>query len=127
MSADDGLLAAASALLAVIEAENAALEAMDFGRAAALLERKQTLSEAFAAAARTATPSPPARRCCDRLRNEAARNRALLLRATGVQQQVVAIVASAGRDAVRQASGYAPDGRTASAGRTSAAAISLRA
>lgn len=109
---------AASALLAVLEAENAALDAMDLAGAAALLGRKQRAAEEFAASAH----GVPAELALQ-LREAAARNRVLLERGLEVQGRVLAIVASAARPATL---GYGARGM-AGRGGGSAVALSVRA
>ncbi|MGH7040517.1 MAG: hypothetical protein ACREFY_00100 [Acetobacteraceae bacterium] len=111
----------ALALVAVLEAENAALDAMDLAGAAALLGRKQHAAEEFAASVHLPLAIPP--QLSARLREAAARNRALLERGLEVQGRVLAIVASAARPATI---GYGARGMAGSGGGR-AVALSVRA
>ena len=93
----------ASALAGILEAENAALRALDFPTATALLADKQR-----ALAAMTGAPPPP-HAALRRVQLAAAENRALLERAIAVQARVVGIVTRAARPKPRfySARGYA--------------------
>jgi hypothetical protein len=84
-------MTAATALVETLEAENAALAALDLPRAAGLLADKQRAVAEFAAAA----PQPAAQRTARRLRALAIENKRLLERALAVQGKVIGIVARA--------------------------------
>ena len=142
------LIEAAERLRATLLAENAALEALDFPRAAALLKEKEAATLAFSqaqagaqAAAQTAgaqAGARAARTLVDAgLRAQALElgrslqvlveaNRALLQRAIDVQGRVIGIVTGAARQAM-PAPGYGMRGRPASAGRAAAYALVARA
>lgn len=77
--------------------ENAALEAMDFGRAGSLLAAKHAAADALATAWRAADPVSitPDTMCI--LGNLAEENRQLLKRAMRVQRRVLDLVAKAAR------------------------------
>ncbi len=121
----DEPIAAARALVEVLERENAALERLDMPAATALLATKRAATEALLrtrAGLRTLTPArcQAARDALARLDAEGARNRDLLARAIRVQGRVVALLARA-----------VPPARTtyggAAATRSSPIAVSLRA
>lgn len=92
MSSD--LIAAGTALAATLEAENAALGALDLPRAAAMLDEKQRVV-ADLAAAEAPAPNPAAERMARRLRALALENKRLLERAIAAQGRVIGIVAQA--------------------------------
>ena len=94
------LIAAAVLLADVLAAENAALAALDFARAAALLGEKRSAAAALAAAQHlaeaTATPATPeGRQLAERLHDLAHTNRRLLEHALRVQGRVLGMVARA--------------------------------
>lgn len=103
MSAETGpTLAAASARLAgVLARENAALAALDFRRAASMLDEKQDAASRFALAWERANPLSPgaeARELAALARGldaAAAANRRLLEQAITVQGRVLAVIARA--------------------------------
>lgn len=95
-------------LAALLREENAALAAMDFARAGALLSAKHAAAGALEAAARTeggAAPDPAALRELGELADE---NRRLLNRALRIQRRVLDVVAKA----ARRAAPPAPYGRS---------------
>jgi hypothetical protein len=99
-------------LSALLVEENAALAAMDFARAGALLAPKHTAADALAAAWRAADPDEIGG---DQLRDLgvlAEENRQLLKRAMRVQRRVLDLVAKAARNAPR-AGRYASRGTLA--------------
>lgn len=108
--ADTSWAFAADRLAAILEAENAALEAHDFPAAAALLAQKQAAIAAIA-------PPPPGiaepalREAAARLDRLAAKNRGLLNRSLSIQSQVLGIIAGAARAASVQ--GYGSSGKSA--------------
>jgi len=124
-------LATASARLAeVLEAENAALAALDLPRAGAMLAEKTRAADALVAAQHasrgnisTVSAAAPAR-----LRALAAENQRLLQQAMTVQGRVIGIIARAVSRALRDpaATRYGAHGRAAPT-RLSAVAISARA
>jgi hypothetical protein len=96
----------ASALAEVLEAENAALRALDFPRATGLLEEKR---RALAILGSIAAPPTLA---LDRLRQVAEENRELLERAVLIQGRIIGIIlqAAAPRPRGYAAGGYAARG-----------------
>jgi hypothetical protein len=96
---------AAAALIEVLQAENAALEAMDLERAAALLGAKQAATAALAAA-----PCADAAAVAE-IRALAERNRTLLERGMAVQGRLIGMVAQAARQAnAAESTGYGASG-----------------
>jgi len=91
MSTD--LIAAAERLAATLEAENAALVALDLPAAAALLEHKRQALARFAGV--LGTNAAGAEPIAARLRSLAQDNKALLERAMAAQGRVMAIIARA--------------------------------
>ncbi len=101
--------AAASPELAMVEAidrlsallieENAALQAMDFGRAGGLLAPKHAAADALAAAWRAADPGGVPHDKMRELGLLAEENRQLLKHAMRVQRRVLDLVAKAARSA----------------------------
>ncbi len=100
-------LLAATRLVQVLTAENAALLALDMPAAAALLEEKLAAARglAQASAARPAARHPDAVGLALQLRDLAQQNRVLLERAIVVQGRVLDMVACAARQGVAQAGG----------------------
>ena len=94
-------MAAGATLSATLEAENAALAALDLPRAAALVADKQR-AIADLAAAEAPAANPAAERMARRLRALALENKRLLERAIAAQGRVIGIVA--------QAAAATPDG-----------------
>ncbi len=93
------LAESAAALATLLEQENAHLQAADFRRATALLDRKRLEMDAFAAAVATAPTAgaapAAARAAAQRLADAAALNKRLLERSILVQGQVIAALARA--------------------------------
>jgi hypothetical protein len=79
--------------------ENAALNAMDFGRAGALLAPKHAAADALAAAWRAAPECDAPQNELQQLGELAEQNRKLLNRAMRVQRRVLELVARAARGA----------------------------
>ncbi|MBV8458150.1 MAG: hypothetical protein JO122_16215 [Acetobacteraceae bacterium] len=94
----------AYALAEVLEAENAALRALDFPRVTALLEEKR---RALAMLGRMGAPATPV---LGRLQQTAKENRELLERAVLIQGRIIGIVLQA---AVPKPRGYAAGGYAA--------------
>ena len=93
------LFAATVRLADTLEAENAALQAMDLPAAAAMLAEKQAATDAFNMA-RGHVPAPlcPAlREAASRLIARAEENRTLLERCIKVQTRVLGVIADAAR------------------------------
>jgi hypothetical protein len=82
---------------ALLVEENAALEAMDFARAGALLAPKHAAADALAAAWRAADPALGVTEKMRELGILAEENRQLLKRAMRVQRRVLDLVAKAAR------------------------------
>ncbi len=120
------LLAATLRLAEALATENAALQAMNLPRAAAMLAEKEAASAAFTAAQKGGAATPALRAAAEQLRAAVEQNRRLLERAITVQTRVLSIVASAAQAANPAPSRY---GRTgAYAARPSAGlALSARA
>ena len=120
------LFAATVRLASTLEAENAALLAMNLPAAAAMLPEKQAATEAFNAA-RTGriTRSPALQEAAARLAGQAEENRRLLERAIHVQTRVQGVIASAARSS-QPVSRYGRSGAYASRPAT-AWALSARA
>ena len=104
--------AAIEAMSALLAEENAALTAMDFARAGALLAPKHAAADALAAAWRTASSGPPPQLALQHLGALADENRKLLNRAMRVQRRVLELVARAAR-------GNSPTNRYGANGRAS--------
>jgi hypothetical protein len=81
----------------VLAAENAALSAMDFAGAGALLAPKHAAADALAAAMRAASSSQAEPEALHELGTLADENRRLLNRAMRVQRRVLDLVARAAR------------------------------
>jgi hypothetical protein len=103
------LESAVRALAKLLEAENAALTDMDFGRAGALLAPKHAAADALAAAWRAASGDMPEAELM-RLGVLADENRRLLNRAMRVQRRVLDMVTRAAR-------GGSPTARYSAGGR----------
>jgi hypothetical protein len=106
-------------LAKVLAAENAALQAMDFAAAGALLAAKHAAADALAAAMRAASASDPAPRSLVELGTLADENRRLLNRALRVQRRVLDLVARAARSSQ-------PNGRYGARGKLAAFAAAPR-
>lgn len=92
----DELTTAAELLADTLEAENAALTALDLPAAAALLEQKRRVAQSLCSArAPDAAHRRDAEQAMERLRRVADQNCVLLERAIAVQGRVIEIVASA--------------------------------
>ncbi len=91
------LLAATVRLAETLAAENAALDAMNLPRAAAMLAEKEAALAAFKAAQSSGRTTPALRQAADQLRAAADENRRLLERAISVQTRVLGMVAQAAR------------------------------
>lgn len=109
----------AERLAALLEAENAALRALDVAAVAELLPAKRVAVEAL-------TAGPVAAETAERLRLLATDNRRLLEQAMAVQGRVVALVADAMKPAVT-APRYARDGVIAPVRAAAPMAFSARA
>jgi hypothetical protein len=92
-----GLSDAVQRLSILLIEENAALEAMDFARAGALLAPKHAAADALAAAWRAAEPGNGVSDKMRELGLLAEENRQLLKRAMRVQRRVLDLVAKAAR------------------------------
>ena len=105
-------LRAARALCAVLEAENDALQAIDIGRANALLGDKQAATDAFLATRKLIDSAPPMEwtEMVKRLGFLARDNKRLLERAMVAQNRLMACVARAIARAMPDASGYGAQG-----------------
>jgi len=97
-------------LAGLLREENAALEAMDFGRAGAVLAAKHAAADALAAAWRSANPAEMPQDALLELGKLAEANRLLLNRALRVQRRVLDLVARAAR-AAEPAARYGASGR----------------
>ena len=99
------VVAATLELTDALEAENAALVALDLAAAGRLLDRKQAATTAFteaqrvAVAARATVDTKALRLAAIRLKAATAENQQLLERAIGVQHRVLGILAQAARTA----------------------------
>ena len=94
------LIAAGNALAATLEAENAALAALDLPRAVGMLADKQRAVADVAAADPVRGPRhEAAERMAHRLRGLALENKRLLERAITVQRRVMGVVALAASSA----------------------------
>lgn len=103
------LLACLRDLAATLEAETAALAAMDITGATALLERKSAQLATLAAAAPVAGDAPT-HAAWQHVATLAESNRQALLRAIRVQKQVIDMVANAARHGARTG-GYGAAGQ----------------
>ena len=124
----DMLTGAATRLADILEQENAALAALDFAAAAALLAVKQDALEALEAARRlprSAAP-PDLAAAAERLAGLAAENRSALTRAMAAQSRVLSLVMGAAHKALPAAPRYGAQGRLETTARP-ALAISARA
>jgi hypothetical protein len=101
---------AVARLSALLIEENAALDAMDFARAGALLAPKHAAADALAAAWRAADPSTAIGEHMRELGLLAETNRQLLKRAMRVQHRVLDLVAKAARQP-NAAARYGAEGR----------------
>jgi hypothetical protein len=86
---------AVEALSVVLAQENAALDALDLGRAGGFLAAKRAAADALAIAGELYPTARPSLTAAKRLRDLAAENRRLLERAIAVQGRVIAVVARA--------------------------------
>ena len=99
------VVAATLELTTALEAENAALVALDLVAAAQLLDRKEAATTAFteaqrrAVTARATVDTKALRLAAIRLKTATEENRKLLERAIGVQNRVLGILAQAARKA----------------------------
>jgi len=114
------VLAAATTLAEVLEAENAALTTLDLPRAAGLLADKQRALAGLTGAQPVPAPNAAAGRLAHRLRALALENKRLLERAIAAQGRVMSVVARAATPAAP--SGYG----TARPQRPVALAVSTR-
>jgi len=87
------LIADGTLLAATLEAENAALTALDLRRAAGLLAEKQRAVAGFASG--RVLPATGAERMVRRLEALAVENKRLLERAIAAQSRVIGVIASA--------------------------------
>ncbi len=111
-SGDTAMEEAVARLSALLVEENAALEAMDFARAGALLAPKHAAADALAAAWRAAEPGTGVSDKMRELGLLAEENRQLLKRAMRVQRRVLDLVAKAAR-LPKTGSRYGAEGRPA--------------
>lgn len=100
------LIAAGTLLADTLEAENAALAALDLPRAVGLLADKQHAVEGLTAAQTPAPSNPAAERVARRLKALALENKRLLERAIAAQSRVIGVVGRAAAPAVAP-TGYA--------------------
>ena len=124
-------IAAAEALVGVMEQENAALAAMDLGAAAALTDAKATAADALAAViggagGGTEASAVRCRAVAARLEVLTVENDALLKRALAAQGAVIRLLVDTARRARGGASRYTAQG-TAAGTRASPMALSARA
>lgn len=105
---------AVQTMTTLLTEENAALNAMDFARAGALLAPKHAAADALAAACRAAPDSVPPQDDLRQLGELAEQNRALLNRAMRVQRRVLELVARAARG-TQSGTRYGAGGRLAKA------------
>jgi hypothetical protein len=87
------LITAAECLAGTLEAENAALAALDLPRAAAMLEQKKQALAAFTGA--LGVPVLAGEPIAERLRALAQDNKTLLERAIAAQGRIIALIARA--------------------------------
>ena len=109
---DHPSLCAAHALCTVLQAENDALQAMDIGRANALLGHKQAATDAFLAT-RKLIDSAPAMEWAEAIKHLgflALDNKRLLERAMEAQNRLMACIARAIARRMPDASGYGAQG-----------------
>ncbi len=117
----------ADALATILQAENAALAALDLTRAAALLPQKQRAAEAFATA-RPPTNQPQAIAIGRRLGPLIEENRRLLERGIAVQARVMKVIArAAARAPAAKAAGYSAAGAPRTTNRPAPIALCARA
>lgn len=119
---------AALRLADVLQAENAALAALDLALAASMLEEKSACASALAVAQGgvPAVRTAEARAAVARLRDLAEENRRLLERGIAVQRRVIAAIARAARARASSAPRYGARGIPAAGGAPSAFALSAR-
>jgi hypothetical protein len=98
-------------MIKLLAEENAALAAMDFARAGALLAPKHAAADALASAWRTASADDPPQPDLMQLGTLADENRKLLNRAMRVQRRVLELVARAARG-THAATRYGAGGRS---------------
>ena len=118
-----GWTEAAEALACVLAEENAALSALDFAGAVALLPRKREAVARFEAVPADAEVGP-ARAVLERIHAGAAENKRLLERALRVQSRVIGIIA--GALPLARPARYGRNGATTTA-RATPVALSARA
>jgi len=111
--APTGMEEAVERMSALLVEENAALAAMDFARAGALLAPKHAAADALAAAWRAADPGMEATDKMRELGELAEENRQLLKRAMRVQRRVLDLVAKAARAPSSTTGRYGAAGRLA--------------
>ena len=124
------MMAAATRLVTILDAENEALLALDFPRVVALLERKHAAVDQFAALrAETGMERDlgAASRIATQIEELGAENKALLERAIDVQGRVIAAVIRAVPRPRADGPRYTASGAMAGAARTPAMAFSARA
>jgi hypothetical protein len=117
------MIAAGTLLAETLEAENAALSALDLPLAAGMLADKQRAVADLAAALVAPASRDAAERMARRLQALAVENRRLLERAMAAQGRVIEVVARAAASATAP-TGY---GSARAAGRPAALALSARA
>ena len=117
---------AVEALSVVLAQENAALSALDLGRAGRFLAAKRAATDSLAAAGDLHPTARPTLAAAQRLRDLAAENRRLLERAIAVQGRVIAVVARATPRPVVMPR-YGATGALARTGRPPPMALSSRA
>jgi hypothetical protein len=122
MSTD--LMAAGTILADTLEAENAALAALDLPRAVGMLDGKQRAIADFVAAQNAPLSGQAGKRMVQRLQELAVENKRLLERAIAVQGRVIGVVARSAAPVVAP-SGYGVSSRRAT--RPTALAILARA
>ena len=88
-------------LAETLEAENAALAALDLPRAAGMLADKRSAVAEFDAVRTAPAPSEAAQRMARRLQGLAMENKRLLERAIAVQGRVIGVIARAATAATR--------------------------
>jgi hypothetical protein len=122
---------AVTMLADLLEQENAALEQMQLGRAAAMLPAKQAAADALLraqAAAHGAAWPDGALPAVARLRTLAAENRRLLQHGIKVQDRLIRLVARAVAQSAQPECGpYGAGGARQTGGRTPAVALAARA
>ena len=124
------LLDAAAAMAEALEAENAALAALDIGAAVRMYARKRDTAAALAAARATAKPTAGQRRRAETLTRAlldlTSENKRLLERALYVQGRIMRTLARAAPRAFASMPRYRADGRIAGPNRPLAFALSAR-